>query len=180
MKRKIIKYFFAWDFEKEEKWLNEMSSKGLQLVSVRFCTYFFEEGSPGEYTYKLELLENMPSNYQSTSYIKFLEETGVEHIGSVSRWVYFRKKAANGAFEIYSDIESKIKHYKRIITLFSCLIPISTFPTILNWNRFSEELDPFRLTLAIISTLLTIMLVFGIFKISRRINFLKKERLIRE
>ncbi|WP_036944589.1 DUF2812 domain-containing protein [Pseudobacteroides cellulosolvens] len=180
MKRKIIKFFFAWDFEKEEKWLNEMSAKGLQLVSVGFCTYVFEECESGEYTYKLELLENLPSNYQSTSYIQFLEETGAEYIGSVFRWVYFRKKAVNGTFEIYSDIESKIKHYKRIITLFSGVTPICIFPTIMNWSRFSEEPDPSRLILSSITTLLAILLVFGIFKISRRINMLKKEKLIRE
>ncbi|MBQ2899558.1 MAG: DUF2812 domain-containing protein, partial [Oscillospiraceae bacterium] len=32
MKKVIKKMFWAWDFEKEEKWLNEMSAKGLALV----------------------------------------------------------------------------------------------------------------------------------------------------
>ncbi|HEY9060345.1 MAG TPA: DUF2812 domain-containing protein [Pseudobacteroides sp.] len=180
MRHTIYKFFFAWDFEKEEKWLNEMSAKGLQLVSVGFCKYVFEEGIHGEYTYKLELLENLPSNYESSSYIKFLEETGVEHIGSLFRWVYFRKKTTSGAFEIYSDIESKIKHYKRIMTLLACLIPVSVFPTILNWSRFYEEGDKLRLVLVSVTTILAILIVLGIAKTSRNIKRLKKEKLIRE
>ena len=42
--RKIIKkVFWAWDSEKEEKWLNEMSAKGLALVDYTWFRYAFEE-----------------------------------------------------------------------------------------------------------------------------------------
>ena len=37
MRRIIKKLFFVWDFDKEEKWLNEMAAKGLCLVSTGFC-----------------------------------------------------------------------------------------------------------------------------------------------
>lgn len=180
MRQTIYKFFFAWDFEKEEKWLNEMSAKGLQLVSVGFCKYVFEKGMQGEYTYKLEFLENLPSNYQSTSYIDFLKETGIEYIGSVFRWVYFRKKATSGKFEIYSDIESRIKHYKRIMALLAVLTPLGIFTAILNWSRFSKEGDASRLVLVSITALLAVLLILGIAKISRQIKRLKKEKLIRE
>ena len=32
MRKVIRKWFWAWNFEKEEEWLNEMSAKGLALV----------------------------------------------------------------------------------------------------------------------------------------------------
>ncbi len=41
MKHIIHKWFWAWDFDKEEKWLNEMSAKGLNLTGVSFCRYVF-------------------------------------------------------------------------------------------------------------------------------------------
>lgn len=69
-----------------------MSEKGLQLVSVGFCKYVFDEGAPGEYDVRLELLENWPMHPESTRYIKFIEDTGAEYLGSVMRWAYFRKK----------------------------------------------------------------------------------------
>lgn len=66
------KVLFAWDFEKEEKWLNEMSAKGMQLVGVGIFKYIFEEGNPGEYFYRIELLEELPTHPESISYIRFM------------------------------------------------------------------------------------------------------------
>jgi hypothetical protein len=96
MARTIRKVFFAWSFDKEEKWLNEMSAKGLQLCDVGYCRYTFEEGTPGEYVYRLEMLDNMPGHAESKHYIDFIEDTGAEQIGTLGRWVYFRKKAEGG------------------------------------------------------------------------------------
>ena len=111
MRITVRKLFTAWNFEKEEKWLNEMSAKGLQFISTALFSYTFEEGEPNEYRYRLELLNNLPSHSESRSYIRFMEDMGIEHIGSCIRWVYFRKRAAEGDFDIYSDINSRIKHY---------------------------------------------------------------------
>ena len=36
MRKVIHKWFAAWNFDKEERWLNEMAAKGLGLVSVGF------------------------------------------------------------------------------------------------------------------------------------------------
>lgn len=43
-----------------------------------------------------------------------MNETGVEYVAHYLRWVYFRKKSADGAFDIYSDINSRIRHYQKI------------------------------------------------------------------
>ena len=115
MKQKITRLFL--DFEKEEKWLNEMSAKGLLFISYSFPRYLFEEGKPGEYTYRLELLKQFPSHAESKAYIKFMEENGVECVDTFMNWAYFRKKTADGPFDIYTDRSSRIKHYKRIATL---------------------------------------------------------------
>jgi hypothetical protein len=103
-----------WNYEKEENWINEMSTKGLALTDYSWCRYVFEETSNGEYTYRIELLENWPTHPESLQYIKFLEENGVECVATYMRWIYLRKKSNEGEFDIYSDIESKIKHYKKI------------------------------------------------------------------
>ena len=48
MRQTIHKLFWVWDFDKEEKWLNEMAAKGLSLVSVGFCKYEFSDRVPGD------------------------------------------------------------------------------------------------------------------------------------
>lgn len=179
MRHTTYKWFWAWDFEKEEKWLNEMSLKGLQLVAVGFCKYVFEEDIKGVYTYRLELLEELPSNTESIAYIRFLEETGVEYIAAVIRWAYFRKKVDDGAFEIYSDIESKINHYKRIRTLLIVVTPINLWSGFNNLNKFIE-LKTSAILGSSVSFIVTLLLGVGIFKVSKQIRKLKKEKVIRE
>lgn len=103
-----------WDFEKEEQWLNEMSARGMAMTDYSWCRYAFAEAPKGQYIYRIELLENLPTHPESVAYLRFLEENGVEVVATYMRWVYLRKPAAEGAFDLYTDIDSKIKHYQRI------------------------------------------------------------------
>jgi len=112
MKHVIRKAY--WNYEKEEKWINEMASKGMSLDNYSWCKYTFSEGESGEYIYRIELLENRAIHPESQNYLRFLEDNGVEHVASYMRWVYLRKKAADGEFDIYTDITSKIRHYTRV------------------------------------------------------------------
>lgn len=116
MLQKIHKLYCS--YEKEENWINDMATKGMMLKNYTLGTYFFEKCKPGEYIYRIELLENLPNHPESKSYIEFLEDAGVEYICSYMRWVYFRKKSCEGPFDLYSDLDSRIKHYNRILQLF--------------------------------------------------------------
>ncbi len=116
MKRRVIrKWFWVWEFDKEEVWLNEMARRGWILDGVGFCKYTFVESEKGEYAVRLEMLENAPSSVEGQDYIDFVEETGAEYIGNVMKWVYFRQKAVNGEFDLFSDIASRTKHLDKIM-----------------------------------------------------------------
>jgi hypothetical protein len=173
------KVFFAWDFEKEEKWLNEMSAKGMQLINIGVFKYIFEEGNPGDYVYRIELLDQWPSHPESMSYIRFLEDTGVEHIGSLLRWVYFRKKADTQAFDLFSDIDSRINHLKRILWTLACVIPLEIAVILTNipdaLNGYSVSIFAICLLSAVLA-----LLIFGVVNLWSKINRLKKERFICE
>lgn len=104
----IRKWFWVWDFEEEEDWLNEMALQGWALDGVGFATFHFISCEPGSYTIRLEM------HGHDSDYLGFLGETGVEYLGRVFAWVYFRKKTEAGAFDIFSDIDSKIRHLDRI------------------------------------------------------------------
>lgn len=180
MRHTIHKLFWAWNFEKEEKWLNEMSAKGLQLVDVGLGRYTFDEGDRGEYHYRIELLENPPNHAESISYIRFLEDAGVKHIGSFLRWVYFRKNAADGEFNLYSDLDSRIRHYRRISwltgilgVLNAFLVPVNMLPVINGTGRSPSYVFLLNLFVAIVC-------LYGCFQIERKVHKLKKEKLIHE
>lgn len=92
MRQTIRKWFWAWEFDKEEKWLTDMAAKGKALVSARYITYEFEDSEPGEYAVRLEMLEHKPDSIEGRQYIEFVESTGAEYLGHALSWVYFRKK----------------------------------------------------------------------------------------
>ena len=101
MNRKVVhKVFWAWGFEREERWLNDMAALGWNLVDTTGVRYVFEQGAPGEYCHKLELLENLPSAAESERYLRFMEDAGIEHVAACGRWVYFRRRSVDGPFDL--------------------------------------------------------------------------------
>ena len=104
----IRKWMWVWDFEKEERWLNTMAQSGWVLTKVGFCTYHFAPCQPGEYTIRLEM------HAPDTEYLSFMKEIGAEYVGRMVQWVYFRRKAELGQFDLFSDIDSKLAHLKKI------------------------------------------------------------------
>jgi len=160
---KIHKWFWVWEFEKEEQWLNTMAQSGWLLNEVGFCTYQFIPCTPGEYTVRLEMRDH------DNAYISFMQETGAEYIGRMVKWIYFRKKTQDGIFDIFSDIDSRISHLDRIgkglsvIGLANLLIGISNMPN-LGW----------------INLLCATLLMYGLGRIHGKKESLEKDRLLRE
>lgn len=178
----VIKYrwFWAWNYDKEEKWLNEMSEKGLQLTEVKMIRYKFEEGKVNEYTYRIEMLDEVPNSEKSRDYIRFLEETGVEMIGKYIRWVYLRKKKSEGDFDLFSDLDSRISHLTRILYFLAVLIPIELFATIDLWWSFTADVEVYSLVFAILSTIVEVLLITGVIKIYNQRKRMKEERCLHE
>lgn len=180
MRKTIYKWFWAWSFQKQEKWLNEMSAMGLQLIDVGFCRYVFEEGNKGEYTVRLQFLDKFPSSAESQQYIQFIEDTGAEHVGSMFRWVYFRKKSSSEGFELFSDMDSHLKHLKGLFTVLS-LIAISNLMILLNnLNIFLTFHNSFMMTPLAISLIVVCFLTYGAIRTRSLIRKLKKERNVHE
>lgn len=169
---------------KEEKWLNEMAAKGLALSDYSWCRYVFEDAPKGEYIYHIELLEHSITHPESQKYIEFLEDTGVEFVASYMRWVYFRKKAADGAFDLYTDIDTRIKHYKRIHTLWSSLMTLDFIVGFSNlamgiWRIIEGDVQP-NLFMSLPLILMGCIFFAADTPIRSKLKALRKEKTIRE
>lgn len=139
MKKIIRKRFWAWDFDKEEQWLNNMAKEGWVLAEVGFCKFVFEQCEKGEYTIRLNYLKSSPKTQENKEYIAFIEETGAEQVGTINNWVYFRKKVKEGEFEIFSDTSSRYNHLKKIFILLFTIGFINVFPAISNLYLFFTQ-----------------------------------------
>lgn len=174
MRQTIHKIFFIWNFDKEEQWLNEMAAKGLCLVSVGFCKFEFEDCTPGEYRICLQLLDKMPRNPESRKYIEFLEQTGAEHVGSMTRWVYFRKKASDGDFELFSDNASRVKYLTSIYSFIALIVGLNLLIGLQNMLVAIFADNPFNY-IGFLNLAIGIWGIFGTLRLRKKRNRMKQE-----
>ncbi len=165
-RKTIRKWFWVWSFEKEEEWLNEMAMNGWLLDGVSFCTYHFVRCEPGEYSIRLEM------HPYDEAYLSFMEETGAEYVGRIMMWIYFRKKTADGAFDLFSDIDSKIRHLDRIGKMLAWIGGGNLLIGLAN------TFNPARI--GWINLLCATLLMYGLGRIHGKKEALEKERLLHE
>ncbi len=185
MKTVLWKWFF--DYEKEEAWLNKMSAKGFAAIDFFMCRYVFEDCTPGEYIYRSEFLKQPAKHAESQRYIRFMEENGAEHVSSWFQWVYFRKKASDGVFDIFSDLDSKLEHYRRInafwLTVFivELLAGAAQIPSIvLHFADDPYSLGPFHIFAMALTWSLSVFFLLLRRRLGKKIKKLQQERLLRE
>ena len=164
------RWFWVWDFEKEERWLNEMAANGWTLVEVGYCSYTFEKTDDNEYTVRLEM------HPFDEDYISFMEQTGAEYIGRVLQWIYFRKKSELGRFDIFSDLDSRISHLSKIhkmILMFGLANLIIGIANLLSSRSINSAVAVFNLLVAT-------LLMYGVGRMRGKIEYLENERQLRE
>lgn len=181
MKYIVTKLF--WDYENEEKWLNEMSAKGYGLVSLSLGKYTFEEQTPSIYTYRIELLDKLPSHPDTVEYLNCLEYKGIEVVQTHAKWAYYRKRASEGEFELFKDVASKKKHYERVFFLFYIIMLSNFFIGVGNIIvAFKDNTNTF-FSIFIGAVILALGAVIGInivLPIYRKIKLLKKQAQIKD
>ena len=166
------RWFWVWEFEKEERWLNEMAANGWTLVDVGYCKYVFERTEDNEYTVRLEM---HPSD---ENYIAFMEETGAEYIGRVMQWMYFRKRSVLGSFDIFSDLDSRLSHMNRIHKMILALGVANLIIGVLNLSI--GIFAPGNSFVAIMNLLVATLLMYGVGRMKGKIEYLENERRLRE
>ena len=166
------KWFWAWQDEKEETWLTEMAHQGLHLDNVPFPgRYQFKSGEPADYVYRLD--------YQSLrgkdkdSYLQLFADAGWENVGEMGGWMYFRYEVTNGeAPEIYSDRESKIGKYQRVMLYLIIFLPIMIL--LMNNATSADGYGLFSKILQGLAALLMLLYSFAMIQLIIRISKLKK------
>jgi hypothetical protein len=112
----------------EEAWSGDMSQLGWHLSAVGLpVVYVFESGKPKDFVYRLDY----PGSYEmdKEDYQQLFMDANWEFIEERTGWYYFRQPAqSDQELEIYTDAESKINKYQRLLA-FAALI---LFPLIVS------------------------------------------------
>ncbi|GIN57347.1 hypothetical protein J8TS2_16660 [Lederbergia ruris] len=158
---KKVLYRLYWDYEKEENWINEMAAQGWHLKKFFFGRFTFTKGEPGAFIYRNEFIIGMSAN-EKKDYFEFLKDSGITIINELCGWVYMKKSAAEGPFEIYSDTKSKITYYKRMLNIFLLLFFVNVWMGIMNISVFGDS------TVGIFNIVVALLIAIPIIKIIQR------------
>ena len=101
-----------------------------------------------------------------------MEETGAQYIGRVFQWIFFRKKTADGEFDIFSDLDSKINHLDRIGKGIWCVGIANLLIGLV--NTFSDA------NLGWINLLCATVLMYGLGRIHGKKEALQVKRMLME
>lgn len=174
--RKVLYRFFV-DFEKEEKWINGMGAQGWHLEKFSFARFAFKKGEPGAFIYRNEFISGM-SSADKKDYFEFLKDSGISIINEMGGWVYMKKAAADGPFEIYTDTKSKISYYKRMLNIFALLFFINAWMGIANISIFGDKtsLEFVNQSAGIFNIAAAILIAFPILKIIKCKRSLEKDQ----
>ena len=182
---KKIVYKPYWNYEKEENWLNQMAETGWALCDYTWMKYTFETCKKGEYVFCIDLLEKNPGHPESQAFIDMVEDTGIEHVTSYMRWVYFRKKADGKPFDLYTDLGSKIRQLQRINRFWTVLIAAELaigFSNLSIWSTSQalEESTNINLYAGLFLIFIGALLMTVVYPVRIKIRALMREQRIRE
>jgi len=166
-----FRWFWAWQDEAEEDWLSEMSAQGYHMqTSHGLGLYTFTRGEPADYTYRLDYLA--ASKQEAETYYQLFADAGWEFIGAMAGWQYFRIPTPPGETpEIYSDPQSKVRKYERLVGTLVIFLPIF----IVFFVVWDDALPPYiGVPLTLIMVGIMILYVFAMLKLFQRINQLKR------
>lgn len=172
-KRKhVFRWFWAWNDDAEERWLEEMAASGWHLVSGPIW-YCFEQGAPAHVRYALDY---PPQNAELQDYLKLCSDAGWERVLQFSGWQYFRTSSLD-APDLYTDANSRIAKYNRLLSIL-VLLAITTLCGNLPWMLGPSNIEPsqalfeaLRMTMVIVGVLWVYVLV----RLSLFIRKLKRE-----
>ena len=105
--RKIAVNWFV-DFDKEEKWLNDMAVKGWDFYRTSGVIYYFKKCTPGEFIYQIDFKEKK-SKDEVADYISFRSscEDQLAHLWKSK--IYWKRNPAAGPFEAENNIAAKLR-----------------------------------------------------------------------
>lgn len=149
--KKVWRYYNIAEYEQEEQWINEMAKEGWQLTAIGWCRYIFRRGTPGEYIYKLDVVERTASDEVKESYFNFLTECGIRVVGEFKDWIYLQKKAADGPFDMKDDTYAKLRTVNKVysfavrtlcklLKIFAGVVIICSLGQMLSSNYAIQEL----------------------------------------
>ena len=184
MKTNRIAINWFIDFDKEQRWINEMCKKGWALWHTNGVIYRFKSCEMGEFIYQIDFDEEQPT-HNAGDYVAFRSSCGDQFVHQWKQKIYWRRAAADGPFEVESNVAAQLRITRKafnyhlnsfigltIIAAFSFLV-LAPLGRHLPESTFSQWLREFSTGLTYGILLAEIFLILPILRrLQRKINSL--------
>jgi len=128
-KKTSFKTYAAWDYDREEKDLDQLSKAGWQLLKGGSFHSTYGKDESAAYRNRIDFNPGILSNDEEKKrYIEIFEEQGWEFVNATfNGWCYFRKPIRTGApesdYAIYTDSQSLDEMLKglSIVVIFAAI-----------------------------------------------------------
>lgn len=169
----MTKFRLFYDKDKGCKWINEMARKGYAMTGFCLGFFQFEKCEPGKYIYQVDFGEKFFS--VSENYRQFMRENNIEIVQCWGPWVYLRKEATEGEFKLYTDVDSSIEHYTKILHMFKFVAIIELIGFLI--EAFSAfQGNPFAIAFMFIIAALIFVMLRVVVKTKQTIMELKERK----
>ncbi|MHB8062468.1 MAG: DUF2812 domain-containing protein, partial [Ruminiclostridium sp.] len=100
---KVFKWWWAWEYEKIETWLEEMEAGGLRLVQTSFKGQYFhlEKCAPTKARYCIDFQAKLTPDYMS-----IINDDGWKLYQVGMGWYILRKEYQEERPNLYTDFEA--------------------------------------------------------------------------
>ena len=174
MSKTIRKMFFAWQFDKEKEFLQDMALKGFKLEKVSFRKYTFSEIEPKELTYQMDF--RIVSKKKEADYLSLFNDW--EYITKYASWYYFVYKGVEDkeSVSIYNDISSQKHMFGNLLAFISIVgfplyYQLLFFIPLMNEDKFTfPSIYFFYRIMILLLIFLHIFSTYKIFTIYRKLG----------
>jgi len=146
MEHRHHRFFLVTQSDKIKKWINDMSSKGLQLDRTEgYGTFVFRDGAVGEYQYDVQLMHKAERrNSNDNGYFDFLRDMDIEVLTSKTDVVVFKRSSKYGELSLYNDPTPYLKYLKRVRWPSYVIVAMMVFQSVHFTYRYFESLSQHR------------------------------------
>ncbi len=167
-----FKWFWNWQDEKIENWLQEMALSGWKLTAIPLPGLFrFESISPAAIIYRLDYHNRQKIGMNA--YLDASFDDGWEFISKLNGWLYFSKPLPeDGSQSAELDVQPKIDKLTHQLSIMGSFVPLMTLWFPLFGNHASS---PFRGLLLVVYVIALVIFLMTIIKGYQRVRELKKQ-----
>ncbi|MBN1880478.1 DUF2812 domain-containing protein [bacterium] len=170
-----IKWWWGWNVEKIERWLEQRERDGWNLVDIGSLgvSFVFHQGIPRRVAYRVDY-----QNQVKEDYLQLFQDAGWSLIGKSCGWYFWKQEYTVDKPEIFTDVESLIDRNRRQIWLIA-LIGLIQWPGIHSEvTRLLDESGFFISAMLGMQGLLSIVLAFALIRFLHANHRLRNQRIL--